>query len=280
MSGNGTTSVAITRINGEQIISCDDILAIEEPLEVRLGFWSAGRKIYRSVSVTMRTPGHDSELAAGFLFTEGIIASAKQVQSSEPWGPLGSDGTYHNIIKVDLMAGVGVDLKRLERHFYTASSCGVCGKASLDAVRASACLARIDRDLRVSPALLHDLPRRLRERQDSFAVTGGLHAAALFSADGDIVCVREDIGRHNAVDKIIGAQLIAGGPLTGVLLVSGRAGFELAQKAVAAGIPVLAAVGAPSSLAVELAEEFDLTLVGFLRGGRFNIYSGAQRINL
>lgn len=279
MNLGSTTSVRVTRMSGEQRLEADDLLAVEEPLEIRLGISNGGQRTYRSVSVTMRTPGHDEELAAGFLLTEAIIGGASQIEGIAPWGPLSEDGRWRNIVKVDLVEGVSVDLKKLERHFYTASSCGVCGKASLDAVRASACLAKLAGGTVVAASLLHDLPRRLREHQENFTLTGGLHASALFQSTGELLAVREDIGRHNAVDKVIGSRLLAGADSTGtLLLVSGRAGFELVQKAVAAGIPILAAVGAPSSLAVELAEEFGLTLVGFLRDGRFNIYSGEQRI--
>lgn len=273
-----TLSITVTRFHGVTSEQQPDILAVEEPLEIRLGIDDSGTRVYRSVSVTMRTPGHDRELAAGFLFTEGILSSLNQIESVDSWGPLSSDGLSRNITKVDLKTGVTVDISRLERHFYTASSCGVCGKASLDAVRASACLARIPTELLVKAEVLHQLPGRLEPAQSDFALTGGLHAAALFSNAGDLLAVREDVGRHNAVDKLIGFHFLAQRPMSGVLLVSGRASFELVQKAIAAGIPILAAVGAPSSLAVELAEEFNLTLIGFLRNHRFNIYCGESRI--
>jgi FdhD protein len=280
MQSGATTSVTVTRVAGEHAESSPDVLAVEEPLEIRLGFWVGGQQAYKSVSVTMRTPGCEDELAAGFLFSEGIVRSATQIQSVEPWGPLSSDGRWRNIIKVDLAPDVDVDLRRLERHFYTSSSCGVCGKASLDAVRASACLARIESLTRIPINLLHDLPRRLQLAQCDFALTGGLHGAALFSSEGDLKVVREDVGRHNAVDKALGHELLANRVMgSSVLMLSGRAGFELVQKAVVAGIPIVAAVGAPSSLSVELAEEFGMTLVGFLRNSKCNVYCGAERIS-
>ncbi|HVS38267.1 MAG TPA: formate dehydrogenase accessory sulfurtransferase FdhD [Gemmataceae bacterium] len=250
-----------------------DMLAVEEPLEVRLGCDVGGRRVHRAVSVTMRTPGHDLELAVGFLFTEGVIAARDQVAGVRACGA-------GNVARVDLHPGVAVDLSRLERHFYTSSSCGVCGKASLEAVRV--CSRNRLREGRpvLEAAVIHRLPGALRAAQVVFDRTGGLHAAALFDAAGQLLCLREDVGRHNALDKMIGAQFLGGRtPLSeGVVLVSGRASFELVQKAVVAGIPVLAAVGAPSSLAVSLAREHGLTVLGFVRPDRFNIYTGAERI--
>jgi len=255
-----------------------DCLAVEEPLEIRIGFPDGTHK---AVSITMRTPGDDAELAAGFLFTEGIITSPDQIKKirhcgmSEP-GAIATG--FSNTIRVDLNDGLDIDLKRLERNFYTTSSCGVCGKASIEALATG--VKRIESELKIGADIIHSLPQKLREAQAVFETTGGLHASALFNTDGSLDIVREDVGRHNALDKVIGAKFMAGETplLDKILLVSGRASFELVQKALMAGIPILSAVGAPSSLAVELAAEYGMTLLGFVRDGRFNVYSGAQRL--
>ncbi|HEY9720511.1 MAG TPA: formate dehydrogenase accessory sulfurtransferase FdhD [Oscillatoriaceae cyanobacterium] len=268
-------TVSIGRYEGEVARACDDAIAIEEPLEIRLS-WPGGD---RSVSITMRTPGHDLELAAGFLFTEGLIASQAAIDAIKPCGPPSPEG-FRNTIRVMLRDGAGLDLERLTRHFYTTSSCGVCGKSSLEALRVAG-LAPLPREgFAIAPAVVEALPERARAAQAVFDRTGGLHAAALMDAEGQVLDLYEDVGRHNAVDKLIGAQMLAGRtPLRdAVLFVSGRASFELVQKALVAGIPMLAAVGAPSSLAVALAAEFGLTLAGFVRDGRFNVYSGAWRV--
>jgi FdhD protein len=250
-----------------------DVLAVEEPLEIRLGCDGGGKHAHRAVSVTMRTPGHDDELAVGFLFTEGIIVSPEQVRSVRSC-------KANNVVRVDLQPGVTVDLARLERHFYTSSSCGVCGKTALEAVRIHSRHRPRPGWPIVEPGIIHRLPEALRSAQAVFDRTGGLHAAALFDPAGNLLCLREDVGRHNALDKLIGAQFLAGKNALSesVLLVSGRASFELVQKAAVAGIPILAAVGAPSSLAVDLAREHGLTVLGFVRQERFNIYTGADRI--
>ena len=269
--------VSVTRVNGAAQCVAPDILAIEEPLEIRISANLGGDRIVRPVSVTMRTPGADNELAAGFLFTEGIIFAAEDIDAIEPWGPRGTAGS--NTVIVHLRPGVNVDLRRLERHFYTSSSCGVCGKTSIEAIRVCVTRRPAADPVRVRSELLHGLPEALRTAQQAFDVTGGLHATALFSAAGDLIAIREDVGRHNAMDKLIGSRLMSRYDMSGsIVLVSGRASFELVQKAAAAGIPVLAAVGAPSSLAVELAAEFDMTLIGFLRDRRFNVYCGPERI--
>ena len=264
-----------------------DQLAVEEPLEIRLGFVENGKPVHRAISITMRTPGNDGELAAGFLFGEGIISSPQEVRQIRHCGlTIGrGKGTLDraaalnsNTIRVDLADASAVDLEKLKRHFYTSSSCGVCGKSSIEALRTNA--KPIDSGLTIDRDVISSLPDLLRDRQSVFDSTGGLHASALFTADGELDIVREDVGRHNALDKVIGTKFMAGEtPLRDrVLLVSGRASFELVQKAVVAGIPVLAAVGAPSSLAVELAREFGLTLIGFVRDRRFNVYTGEGRI--
>ena len=270
----------MTRIEGSTAAPCEDVLAIEEPLEIQVGVADAGGVVHESVSITMRTPGDDFALAAGFLFTEGILSHRGQIEAIRHWGPLLGEEKVRNIVQVDLRAGVRVDFQRLKRNFYTSSSCGVCGKSSIAALRAAGCQALGGDGLRISAALLHGLPDTLRGSQTVFSQTGGLHAAALFRAGGELVLLREDVGRHNAVDKVIGARFLAGDlPASdGILLVSGRASFELVQKAAMAGIPILAAVGAPSSLAVELASSLGMTLAGFVRDGRFNIYCGESRI--
>jgi FdhD protein len=250
------------------------MLAVEEPLEIRLGHDVGGRRVHTVVSVTMRTPGHDHELSVGFLFTEGVLITREQVARAHACGA-------GNVACVEVHPSVPVDVARLERHFYTASSCGVCGKTSLEAVRVSARHRLPEGRPIVKAEVIRRLPEALRAAQTVFDRTGGLHAAALFDGAGNLLCLREDVGRHNALDKLIGAQFLAGRtPLCeGVLLVSGRASFELVQKAVVAGIPILAAVGAPSSLAVSLAREHNLTVLGFVRHDRCNIYTGAERIS-
>jgi FdhD protein len=266
-----------------------DMLAVEEPLEIRVGFCEKGNRTHRAISITMRTPGDDAELAAGFFFTEGIIKSPEQVSRvrhcglkiGNESGPIERVGSLNsNTIRVDLNDGVELDLDRLKRHFYTSSSCGVCGKSSIEALQTGAKKIPDDKYPRVESEVIHRIPDVLRESQDIFNQTGGLHASALFDTKGELEGVREDVGRHNALDKVIGARFLAGEiPLSDkILLVSGRASFELVQKALMAGIPILAAVGAPSSLAVELAAEFGMSLIGFVRDGRFNIYCGAERI--
>ena len=228
----------------------------------------------------MRTPGHDAELATGFLYTESIIHSAADIASVEPCGAPAPDSGNHNVIRVELGADVDVDLGRLQRHFYTTSSCGVCGKTSLDALHAIGAEVQSDNRTSFATTTLITIPDKLRSAQATFDKTGGLHAAAAFDADGDLVAVMEDVGRHNAVDKVIGSLLLQDRlPASELgLMVSGRASFELLQKTLMGGIPLLAAISAPSSLAVQLANEFDITLVGFLRGSDFNIYAGEQRI--
>jgi len=280
----GVVETPVIRIEGEVASECEDLLAIEEPLEIQLGLNSgtnsAAGRTYKSISITMRTPGDDLSLAAGFLFTEGILSSSGQVEALGHWGPLVGEQKIRNIVRVDLKPEVRVDLQRIDRHFYTNSSCGVCGKRSIEALRASGCAPLPPDRMHLPAAVLHGLPERLRASQNVFAHTGGLHAAALFSLSGDLVALREDVGRHNAVDKLIGARFRTGElPAAGcVLLVSGRASFELVQKAAVAGVPVLAAVGAPSSLAVDLAKSLGMTLAGFVRNQRFNIYTHPERI--
>ena len=253
-----------------------DTLAAEEPLEIRVGP-AGGRR--PALAVTMRTPGDDLDLAIGFLVTEGIISAAEDVLTAQLCAGADIPNTY-NVVDVALAPGVAAPQTDPTRHFYTTSSCGVCGKASIDAVRVRSRHDIVADTVTVDAGILSTLPDTLRAAQKTFDVTGGLHAAGLFDATGTAVCVREDVGRHNAVDKVLGWALLQGRvPASGcVLMVSGRASFELVQKAVMAGVPVLAAVSAPSSLAVELAVEAGMTLVGFLRGTAMNVYSGESRI--
>jgi FdhD protein len=248
-----------------------DTLAAEEPLEIRVG--------KAALAVTMRTPGDDLDLALGFLLTEGVIGSAEDVRTAQLCAGTDEPNTY-NVVDVTLTPGVPPPATDPTRNFYTTSSCGVCGKASIDAVRVRSRFPVGGDRTRVGADVLAGLPDTLRRAQRGFDVTGGLHAAGLFDPTGRLVVVREDVGRHNAVDKVVGWAVRENRlPLAGhVLLVSGRASFELAQKASMAGIPILAAVSAPSTLAVELAEETGLTLVGFLRGTTMNVYAGADRV--
>lgn len=282
MTDRSSIPVLVRRVDGDASRDVADVLAAEEPLEIQLGYERNGWRVHKAVSITMRTPGSDFELAAGFLFSEGILRHPEDIEQLrfEP-----ADAAESNIVRVELRAGVKLDFARLERHFYTTSSCGVCGKASLAALESASLGSQpvfLGDDLLVEADVIHQLPERLREAQAVFQRTGGLHAAALFEPDGRLVAVREDVGRHNAVDKLLGAQWLTGRtPLVDRLLfVSGRASFELMQKAAMAGIPMLVAVGAPSSLAVALAEKFRATLIGFARGQRFNIYTGAERVRL
>ena len=270
----------VQKVTGKCASKRLDRVAVEEPLEIRLGFDTPSGRTSKSISITMRTPGHDNSLALGFLFTEGIVRSSSDIDSVAHCGPPAPDTGNHNVIRIDLAAGVQADIERLNRHFYTSSSCGVCGKSSLDALRTTGAAPVTGTTLNISAEALATLPDRLRTQQATFDQTGGLHAAAAFDAQGDIVVAHEDVGRHNAVDKVIG-QLLADDLLPASqlgLIVSGRTSFELMQKTVMSGMPILAAVSAPSSLAVELAREFGVTLVGFLRGDTFNIYSGEERI--
>jgi FdhD protein len=255
-----------------------DTLAAEEPMEIRIGT-AVGPK--RPLAVTMRTPGYDIELALGFLLTEGIIRSPEDVRTAQLCAGDQEPNTY-NVVDVTLADHVPAPDTDPTRNFYTTSSCGVCGKASIDAIRTRSIYPVADDVMTISAKMLTTLPDALREAQRTFATTGGLHAAGLFTSAGDLLVVREDVGRHNAVDKVIGWALREERlPLTGhVLLVSGRASFELTQKASMAGIPLLAAVSAPSSLAVDLAAETGVTIVGFLRGPTMNVYTRPDRIQL
>jgi FdhD protein len=271
--GRVTVRRPVLRVSGDEQRRGQDTLAAEEPLELRVGGVP--------LAVTMRTPGDDVELAHGFLLTEGVIDEMADISTARYCDSLDEQGrNTYNVLDLALAPGVASPAAEVTRNFYTTSSCGVCGKASLEAVRLKTRFSPAQDPVRVTTATLTQLPDRLREAQRVFESTGGLHAAGLFTAAGELLVAREDVGRHNAVDKVLGWALMAGlVPAAGhVLMVSGRASFELVQKAVMAGVPMLAAVSAPSSLAVELAEDSGLTLVGFLRGHSMNVYTGAERV--
>ena len=274
----GTTEARTWKVQGGHAEVRADQLATEEPLEIRLA-WDGGE---RTVAVTMRTPGNDEELAAGFLFAESVIDRREQIAGFRR--PIESDiagvTPEPNVVEVELSEAPAAELPSLERHFFSSSACGVCGKAGLQALQMRA-PGRLPPGPEVDPAVLSALPGRLREDQGIFEATGGLHAAGLFDASGRLVALREDVGRHNALDKLFGWAFLQGLlPLHGhIVLVSGRSSYEILQKCLMAGVPVVCAVSAPSSLAVELASRFGITLVGFLRGDRFNVYSGVERLS-
>ena len=272
------TRTRVRVVRGSEERARSDYLATEEPLEIRL---VAGGRTH-TVAVTMRTPGSDFELAAGFLYGEGVIGGRDEISRiTYCTDPDVDPEQLFNIVNVELAAQVAPDLHSLERHFYTTSACGVCGKASLDALRLRGC-PRVASGPRVSPDVIYGLPGKLRGAQGVFESTGGLHAAGLFGSPGELVCLREDVGRHNAVDKLVGWALLQGKlPLSDqILMVSGRSSFEIMQKSLAAGVPIVCSVSAPSSLAVALAREFDMTLIGFLREQRFNVYADGDRITV
>lgn len=280
MANKAVQQIQVIRVIDGISEELSDAIAIEEPLEIRLEHGPAGERKVQNISVTMRTPGNDAELATGFLFTEGIIKKALDIINAEHCF-IACAENKENVIQVSLAENIIPHLQNTERNFYTTSSCGVCGKGSINAIRTVSNYidVHIDNNF-ISTEILTSLPDKLCRHQKVFADTGGLHASALFTADGELLLVREDVGRHNALDKLIGAAIKQYSlPLDKtVLLLSGRASFELVQKAAMAGINIIAAVGAPSSLAVQLAQEFNITLAGFLRGQRFNIYTAPQRI--
>lgn len=268
------TKARIVKINCGRGMDVDDQLAVEEPLQIELIYGPSAMRQRKNITVTMRTPGHDLELAVGFLFTEGIINKKEEVLRVEQDNP---DG---NTVSVTLKEDVDPDLKKLERNFFTNSGCGVCGKSGIDNIRAVSVYSEKPGDIFLRADLFYTIYEKLRVEQTMFDCTGGLHASALFDQQGNFLLVREDVGRHNALDKLIGACLLKDQlPLdNSILLLSGRASFELIQKANMAGIKIVTAVGAPSSLAVDLARECSITLIGFLRNERFNIYAGKDRI--
>jgi FdhD protein len=275
---SGRHPINIQQVHQNDISSKADLLAVEEPLEIQLRWQNNGLTQQKSISITMRTPGQDEDLAIGFLLTEGIIQNINQIASvNKPGFP---ETSAANHIVVELVPDMTMNLSKLERHFYTTSSCGVCGKSSIEAIYSTGVHSLMDNTFQVLRQVVHRLPDGLRQQQTVFEDTGGLHAAALFNAGGELEIIREDVGRHNAVDKLIGAALQQNKlPLSeSLIMVSGRASFELIQKTLMAGIPLLAAVGAPSSLAVQLAESSGMTVLGFVRSERFNIYCHPHRI--
>lgn len=268
--------VHIRKISGEKVLELCDQVAVEEPLEIQLAYSTANGWMKKNISVTMRTPGNDEELAAGFLFTEAIIDNYTSIKNIKH---LAVD---ENRILVSLQENIFPVLNKTERNFYSTSSCGICGKASIDAIRSISIYKNEKDNISIKAGLLYGLQDVLRKQQEIFENTGGIHASAIFDLDANFIMLREDVGRHNALDKLIGAALLKRSlPLSNcILLLSGRASFELVQKAAMAGIKIIASVGAPSSLAIEMAVESGITLIGFLRNATFNLYSGFQRIVL
>jgi FdhD protein len=297
MRDRSVVETSVTRFKGVCATPFLDRLAVEEPVEFQLAYGPVNERRVKSISVTMRTPGHDFELPAGFLMSEGLVYDAADLdrltyvsgkaeapdsldrQSPEERTTVVPYRAERNIVRIELMPHVRVNLRALERNFYTTSSCGICGKASLLALR-TVCPPRSCNAFTIPAEVLYALPSRLRDAQVGFEATGGLHAAALFDCSGNLCSTREDVGRHNAVDKLLGAEFVADRtPLRDrLLMLSGRASFELLQKALMAGIPMVASIGVPSSLAAQVAKEFDITLVGFLRSNHFNVDQGAQRV--
>ena len=268
------TKATVWVVENEKVRSRSDQLATEEPLEIRLV------SPQKTVAVTMRTPGADFELTAGFLYSEGVVSRREDIDRISYCVDPDVDGEQrYNIVNVKLKEGLSPDLQPLERHFFTTSACGVCGKASLEALRLRGCPVILEGP-QVPAEVIYSLPEQLRAAQRVFSTTGGLHAAALFDPQGQLLSVREDVGRHNALDKLVGSAVLSNQlPLNNhIVMVSGRSSFEILQKCLTAGVPIVCAVSAPSSLAVALAREFGITLVGFLRGERFNVYAGRERL--
>ena len=281
MSQLPVQSIQITKVNDLSSQIIDDIIVVEEPLEIRLGYGPMDMRDETNVSITMRTPGNDFELATGFLFTEGIIKSGDDILSIKYCTNHQKSEQQYNIVRVELKPHIEFEAAVFNRNFYMTSACGICGKASIDAIAVHCRMANEKDSLTVDKRTVFSLAEKLKQKQTIFNNTGGIHAAALFKLDGELLLTMEDVGRHNALDKLIGS-LIALNKLhmaeESVLFLSGRASFELLQKSAMAGIKIVCAVGAPSSLAVQTAEEFGITLIGFLRDGRFNIYSHAYRV--
>ncbi|MDQ6477374.1 formate dehydrogenase accessory sulfurtransferase FdhD [Dyadobacter sp. LHD-138] len=274
MQNNSVKHIRVRKVSSGSIVDFTDQLAVEEPLEIRISYKNQGNPVVKSISVTMRTPGNDAELAAGFLFTEGIVKKSDQITD------IRTDLFDENKVTVVFNENEIPQLHTAERNFYTTSSCGVCGKSSIEAIKTVSVYQNQDDTIQVAADLFYNLQNALKKRQEVFQNTGGLHASALFNQQGDFLLLREDVGRHNALDKVIGTSFLNKQlPLkNSILLLSGRASFELIQKASMAGIKIVAAIGAPSSLALRLAEDFGITLIGFLGNEKFNIYTGSQRI--
>ncbi len=272
-------NVEILKVGRESSKSTPDLIVTEEPLEIRLGYGPEEARDQMTLAVTMRTPTHDEELCLGFLFSEGIINSMNDVLSVKYCDDLGTVENHENVMRVELSPAINLDPDQFNRNFYTTSSCGVCGKAAIEAINVT-CEPLPQDSIQVDQNLIFELPQKLREAQEVFKHTGGLHASAVFDLEGNLIAHREDVGRHNALDKLIGHSLVTNEDQlkSSILLLSGRISFELVQKAVRAQIPVIAAVGAPSSLAVDMAKDFGITLIGFLGEKKFNIYNAEQRI--
>ena len=272
----GNMRVAVTSV-AKSAVEKIDYVSIEEPLEIRLSYLVEGKRLEQTIAVTMRTPGHDLDLAVGFLHGEGILQSPKDCEAVEHCGPPSPDKQLQNVVRVRLADRCPFDPDLLTRHFYTTSSCGICGKASLESVSRMLPKTPVVGDFHIADSMLRGLPRQLREVQREFEKTGGLHASATFDEEGQIIRMREDVGRHNALDKLVGSYCREGSldDLEGLgLLLSGRSSFELVQKAGVARMPLIAAIGPPSSLAIELASELDITLIGFLKAHQYNVYNG------
>lgn len=282
LSNKSVKQIEIIKVRESSSFPYTDDISVEEPLEIRVSYSAEGKKESKNISVTMRTPGNDAELAEGFLFTEGIISGCEQIKSI--YSPQAEcSRNNENVIIVELAEGFVPELMKADRNFYTTSSCGVCGKGSIESIRTvSAFRNHTKENTEVSLETLYQLSEKLQSFQNNFSATGGIHASGIFDLEGNLLALREDVGRHNALDKLIGYALSAGLlPLNNkILLLSGRASFELIQKAAMAGISIVAAIGAPSSLAVDLAKEFDITLLGFLRDNRFNIYHSGSHFNI
>lgn len=274
--------IEIIKVKDLSSFSCTDEIAVEEPLEIRVSFGPEEQRERKNISVTMRTPGNDAELAAGFLFTEGIISGCHQIRNVEHSSKECSENRENTII-VELAEGFMPELMKSDRNFYTTSSCGVCGKGSIESIRTVSPFRHPEKKKQIITfEILYQLSENLRAFQNNFSATGGIHASGIFDLNGNLLALREDVGRHNALDKLIGHSLFTGQlPLSDkILVLSGRASFELIQKATMAGISIVAAIGAPSSLAVDLAREFDITLLGFLRENRFNIYNRSRFLEI
>ncbi len=282
LSDKSVKQIEIVKVKGNVSFHYMDDVSVEEPLEIRVAYHVADKKETKNISVTMRTPGNDAELAAGFLFTEGIISGREQIK--DIYSPqVECSRNSENIVIVELAEGFVPELTKADRNFYTTSSCGVCGKGSIESIRTvSTFHNHTKKNTEVSLETLYQLSEKLQSFQNNFSATGGIHASGIFNLEGNLLALREDVGRHNALDKLIGYALSADLlPLDDkILVLSGRASFELIQKAAMAGITIVAAIGAPSSLAIDLAKEFDITLLGFLRDNRFNIYHSGSHFNI
>jgi len=276
---NSIQPVEIIKIEKNEQSGYSDLVVTEEPLEIRLGYGSESQRAQFTLSVTMRTPGNDEELCLGFLYSEDIISSIADVISVKYCDDLGSNEGRENVMRVELNPALEIDIPSLQRNFYTSSSCGVCGKASIESVQVH-CEIITTNGLVATKDVLFTLPEKLRKAQQVFKHTGGLHASGLFNLQGELLVHKEDVGRHNALDKLLGNLLLKDITIarSSILMLSGRISFELVQKAVKARIPIIAAVGSPSSLAVDLANEFGVTLIGFLKENKFNIYTNEERI--